>query len=64
MTTNDQNSRGAATASADEIGKVFVAIAQDLRLYLICEGVFTRQGATEHTGVVCHFPDPDGSPKK
>jgi len=63
ITTGDQFSRGAATMSADRIGKVFVALAQDVRKCLICDGVFTRTAA-EHAGVVCYFPDPDRSPKE
>jgi hypothetical protein len=53
MITNDQSSRGAAITSAEKIGKVFVAIKQNLRLCLICERVFTRQGAAEHAHVAC-----------
>ena len=58
MTTNDQSSRGAAATSADEIGIVFIAIAKDLRLCLICDGVFTRKAAAEHSDAVCHSPRP------
>jgi hypothetical protein len=54
MTINDQNSRGAAATSADQIGKVFIALAQDVRKCLICDGMFTRQGAAEHSDTVCH----------
>jgi hypothetical protein len=45
MTTNDQVSRGSASTTNDQIGKVFVVLAQDVRRCLICDGVFTRQGA-------------------
>jgi hypothetical protein len=38
------NSRHAAAASADRIGKVFVAPRQDMRECLICDAVFTKQG--------------------
>ena len=31
MSTNDQNSRGAAVTSADQIGKVFIVVGQDVR---------------------------------
>ena len=57
MTTGDQFSRGAAGTSTDRVGKVFVALAHDMRKCLICDGVFTRQGAAEHAGVVCHFQE-------
>jgi hypothetical protein len=36
---------------------VFVAIKQNLRLCLICERVFTRQGAAEHP----HISNPTAS---
>jgi hypothetical protein len=52
MSTNDQNSRGAAAASADRIGKVFVALRWDMREYLICDAVFTKQGAAELADMV------------
>jgi len=35
------------------IGKIFVALGQDMRQCLICDGVFTRQGAAAHAGVAC-----------
>jgi hypothetical protein len=35
------------------VGKVFVVVGPDMRQCLICDGVFTRQGAAEHTGAVC-----------
>jgi hypothetical protein len=54
MTANDQGSRSAASNSADEVGKVFVAIAQGVRRCLICDGAFTGQGAAEHSDAVCY----------
>jgi hypothetical protein len=57
MTINDQGSRGVAVTSADRIGKVFVVEGQDERRCLICDGVFTRQGAAEHARTACYFPD-------
>jgi hypothetical protein len=35
------------------IGKIFVALSQDMRQCLICNGVFTTQGAAEHARVAC-----------
>ena len=35
------------------IGKIFVALSQDMRQCLICDGVFTKRGAAAHTGVAC-----------
>ncbi len=38
------------------IGKLFVALSQNMRQCLICDGVFTTQGAAEHARGVCHIP--------
>jgi hypothetical protein len=40
-------------ASNDKIGKVFGVLNENLRLCLICEEVFTMQGAAEHADVAC-----------
>ena len=53
MTTNDQSSR------ADQIGKIFFPLSQDMRQCLICDGVFTKQGAAAHAGTVCHPSEAD-----
>jgi hypothetical protein len=42
------------TLRADVVGKVFIAVSQDVRRCLICESLFTRRGAAEHTRAVCH----------
>jgi len=39
--------------SPDKIGKVFCVLNENLRLCLICDEVFTRQGAAEHANVAC-----------
>jgi hypothetical protein len=44
------------------VSKIFVAVSQDMRQCLICDGVFTRQGAAEHTDAVC-YPSGGGSGK-
>jgi hypothetical protein len=36
------------------IGKVFIALGKGMRQCLICDGVFTTQGAAAHAGVACH----------
>jgi hypothetical protein len=36
------------------VGKIFVALSQDMRRCLICGGVFTTQGAAAHAGTICH----------
>jgi hypothetical protein len=40
-------------ASADNVGKAFRVLNENLRLCLICEEVFTMQGAAEHANVAC-----------
>ena len=41
-------------ASPEKVGKVFRVLDDKLRLCLICEGVFTRQGAAGHANVACY----------
>jgi len=38
------------------IGKIFVALGEDMRRCLICDGVFTKQGSAAHADAVCHPP--------
>jgi hypothetical protein len=38
------------------IGKIFVALGEDMRRCLICDGVFTKQGSAAHDDAVCHPP--------
>ena len=38
----------------DCVGKIFVVISQGRRRCLICDRVFTEQGAAEHAGAVCY----------
>ena len=40
-------------ARADNVGKTFRVLDDNLRLCLICEEVFTRQGAAEHAKALC-----------
>ena len=56
MTTSDQGNRGAASTSADQIGKVFVVVGQDVRQCLICDGTFMRQASREHAEMTCRLP--------
>lgn len=39
---------------ADQIGKVFKVVSQDMRQCLICDQLFTRQASAEHADVVCY----------
>jgi hypothetical protein len=38
------------------VGKIFVALSQDMRRCLICDSVFTKQGSAAHADAVCHPP--------
>jgi hypothetical protein len=40
--------------STDNVGKAFRVLNENLRLCLICDKVFTRQGAAEHAKSVCY----------
>jgi len=53
MAANDKNERGAACASTDQVGKVFVVVGQRVRKCLVCEELFTRRAASEHAAVPC-----------
>jgi hypothetical protein len=54
MTADETTQRGAGFTRSDQLGKVFVALSQDMRQCLICERVFTRRAASEHAKVACH----------
>jgi hypothetical protein len=41
-------------ANPDKIGKVYRVLDETMRLCLICDEVFTRQGAAEHAKRVCY----------
>jgi hypothetical protein len=53
MTTDEKTRRVAGSTCTDQTGKVFLVIGQDVRKCLVCEGVFTRQAASEHAKAVC-----------
>jgi hypothetical protein len=40
-------------ARADNVGKAFRVLNDNLRLCLICDNVFTREGAAEHAERAC-----------
>jgi hypothetical protein len=61
MSTNNQNNRGTAVTSADQISKVFVARGRGMRSCVVCDRVFAQQGAAEHIARVC-YPDEHFSP--
>ena len=53
MIRYSKDCRIAGSVLSDRIGKVFIVVSQDLRKCLICEQVFTRQAASEHSTVPC-----------
>ena len=47
--------RGGETITDDErVGKVFVTLRDGMRRCLVCERLFTRQAAAEHTLTPCY----------
>ena len=56
MTTRSKAVAMQRSRNDEVIGKVFVALGQDMRQCLICDGVFTKQGAAAHADAVCHPP--------
>jgi hypothetical protein len=54
MTTGGRAVAMQQSRNDEVVGKIFVALSQDMRQCLICDGVFTRQGAAEHADAVCH----------
>ncbi len=54
MTADEKTRRDAGSLNTDLIGKVFVAVGQDVRKCLVCERLFTRRAASEHAKVACH----------
>jgi hypothetical protein len=53
MTADEKTQRGPGSARADKVGKVFVVVGQRVRRCLVCEKLFTRRAASEHTTVPC-----------
>ena len=56
-----QQSSPSASASYDRIGKPFLVMAGNVRKCLVCEALFTRQEAPQHSRVVCYPPEPEES---
>jgi hypothetical protein len=54
MTADKTTRREADSFLADQIGKVFVVVGQDVRRCLVCERLFTRRTSAEHAKVVCY----------
>ena len=53
MTADDKTERGTSFAHTDQVGKVFIVVAQRVRRCAICEQLFTRRAAAEHSTVPC-----------
>jgi hypothetical protein len=54
MTTRAKAGAMQRSRNDEVIGKIFVALSQDMRQCLICDVVFTKQRAAAHAGTVCH----------
>jgi hypothetical protein len=54
MTADEKTQRDAGSLHTERIGKVFVAVGQDVRKCLICEQFFTRRASAEHAEVDCY----------
>jgi hypothetical protein len=55
MTADEKTQRDAGSLHTERIGKVFVAVGQNVRQCLVCEQLFTRRAASEHAKVACHW---------
>jgi hypothetical protein len=53
MTTGGRAAPMQQSRNDEVIGKIFVALSQDMRQCLICDGVFTKQGAAAHANAAC-----------
>ena len=53
MTTGAKTVAMQRSRNDEVIGKIFVALSQDMRRCLICDGVFTTQAAAAHAGTIC-----------
>jgi hypothetical protein len=62
-TTDLEEIRGRALTNGDQIGKVFIAIGDNVRRCLICNRMFTRQNAAQHSFEIC-CPSPLISPSR
>ena len=46
--------------NSEQVGKVFLALANDLRQCLVCDRLFTREAGAKHAGATC-FPEQQSS---
>jgi hypothetical protein len=53
VTTDEKTRPGAGSIRGDQLGKIFIVVGENVHECLICEGVFTRQAASEHSAVHC-----------
>jgi hypothetical protein len=53
MIADENTQRSVGSIPSDQIGKVFIVVGQDVHQCLICEGVFTRRAAFEHSMSPC-----------
>jgi hypothetical protein len=48
------------STNSEQVGKVFLALAKDLRQCLVCDELFTREAGAKHAGTTC-FPNRQSS---
>jgi hypothetical protein len=48
------------STNSEQVGKVFLALATDLRQCLVCDGLFSREAGAKHAGTTC-FPKQQSS---
>jgi hypothetical protein len=44
------------STNSEQVGKVFLALATDLRQCLVCDGLFTREAGAKHAITLCYPP--------
>jgi hypothetical protein len=44
------------STNSEQVGKVFLALAKDLRQCLVCDGLFTREAGAKHASIPCCPP--------
>jgi hypothetical protein len=63
MAADDKTRQGTDSTRADQIGKVFVVVGQEVRRCLVCDEFFTRQTSAEHADAYCRPVGDDRSDK-
>jgi hypothetical protein len=53
MPSDENTQRDAGYTGSDQLGKVFIVVGRDARTCLVCDGVFTVDGASAHVNALC-----------